>query len=125
MAALDERNLRRAVHRYGTLPKGARIGAYLESLRVSGMTPEPPSSSSDNTATAPPGVGGGGGHESDSTLDNVSSGAQGTLERDRPPSAQGSGAAARIGRSEQQQLMMRSNSSHGGFNSGGSGGRSK
>jgi len=38
---LDERNLKRAAHRYGTLPKGARIGAYLESLRVSGMTPEP------------------------------------------------------------------------------------
>jgi abelson tyrosine-protein kinase 1 len=41
VAALDERNLKRAVHRYGTLPKGARIGAYLESLRQSGMTPEP------------------------------------------------------------------------------------
>ena len=41
VGALDERNLKRAVHRYGTLPKGARIGAYLESLRVSGMTPEP------------------------------------------------------------------------------------
>jgi len=38
---LDERNLKRAANRYGTLPKGARIGAYLESLRVSGMTPEP------------------------------------------------------------------------------------
>ena len=38
---LDERNLKRAAHRYGTLPKGARIGAYLESLRASGLTPEP------------------------------------------------------------------------------------
>ena len=28
--------------RYGTLPKGARIGAYLESLRQSGMGSEPP-----------------------------------------------------------------------------------
>ena len=28
--------------RYGTLPKGARIGAYLESLRQSGLTGEPP-----------------------------------------------------------------------------------
>ena len=35
VAALDERNLKKAVHRYGTLPKGARIGAYLESLRQS------------------------------------------------------------------------------------------
>ena len=33
MGALDERNLKRAVNRYGTLPKGARIGAYLQSLR--------------------------------------------------------------------------------------------
>ena len=37
VGALDERNLKRAVHRYGTLPKGARIGAYLESLRVAGQ----------------------------------------------------------------------------------------
>ena len=33
VGALDERNLKKAAHRYGTLPKGARIGAYLESLR--------------------------------------------------------------------------------------------
>ena len=38
---LDEKNLKRAANRYGTLPKGARIGAYLESLRGAGMTPEP------------------------------------------------------------------------------------
>lgn len=30
-------NVRKAISRYGTLPKGARIGAYLESLRQSGM----------------------------------------------------------------------------------------
>lgn len=29
--------MKRAINRYGTLPKGARIGAYLESLRVSGL----------------------------------------------------------------------------------------
>ena len=46
---LDERNLKRAVHRYGTLPKGARIGAYLESLRV--MTPEPVSDETDGHDT--------------------------------------------------------------------------
>ena len=40
VGALDERNLKRAVHRYGTLPKGARIGAYLESLRVAGGQPD-------------------------------------------------------------------------------------
>lgn len=31
-------NVRKAISRYGTLPKGARIGAYLESLRQSGMS---------------------------------------------------------------------------------------
>lgn len=30
---LDERNLKLTANRYGTLPKGARIGAYLESLQ--------------------------------------------------------------------------------------------
>ena len=44
---LDERNLKKAANRYGTLPKGARIGAYLESMRVSGMTPEPMSDDTD------------------------------------------------------------------------------
>lgn len=33
VGALDVHNVKRAIHRYGTLPKGARIGAYLESLR--------------------------------------------------------------------------------------------
>ena len=34
MAALEVQNVKRAINRYGTLPKGARIGAYLESLRA-------------------------------------------------------------------------------------------
>ncbi len=94
--------------RYGTLPKGARIGAYLESLKVSGLVPEqPPSFSSDqesDSATA------------NSAVDNVSSSAQGTLERtlDQAPSPKGL-----------HQLMMRSNSSHGGFGAGGGGGASR
>lgn len=67
VGALDEHNLKRAVHRYGTLPKGARIGAYLESLRQSGMTPEP---------VLEQGV------ESDSVLENRSlSGGDNSLER--------------------------------------------
>lgn len=66
VAALDERNLKRAVHRYGTLPKGARIGAYLESLRQSGMTPEPVTEH---------------GVESDATFDSSSQGGGDTLER--------------------------------------------
>lgn len=38
MAALEVQNVKRAINRYGTLPKGARIGAYLESLRQSGLS---------------------------------------------------------------------------------------
>uniref|UniRef100_A0A1B6DYH9 Tyrosine-protein kinase n=1 Tax=Clastoptera arizonana TaxID=38151 RepID=A0A1B6DYH9_9HEMI len=37
VAALEVQNVKRAINRYGTLPKGARIGAYLESLRQSGL----------------------------------------------------------------------------------------
>lgn len=33
VGALEVQNVKRAINRYGTLPKGARIGAYLESLR--------------------------------------------------------------------------------------------
>lgn len=33
VAALEVQNVKRAINRYGTLPKGARIGAYLESLQ--------------------------------------------------------------------------------------------
>lgn len=36
VAALEVQNVKRAINRYGTLPKGARIGAFLESLRQSG-----------------------------------------------------------------------------------------
>ncbi|XP_014235268.1 tyrosine-protein kinase Abl [Trichogramma pretiosum] len=39
VGALEVQNVKRAIHRYGTLPKNARIGAYLESLRQSG-TPD-------------------------------------------------------------------------------------
>lgn len=93
VVALDERNLKRAVHRYGTLPKGARIGAYLESLRQSGMTPEP---------VVEQGV------ESDATVDNNSVGGQGASESmDR-----------HLMKTKVAPQMLRSNSSHGGFSGG-------
>ncbi|XP_018324086.1 tyrosine-protein kinase Abl isoform X3 [Agrilus planipennis] len=38
VAALEVQNVKKAISRYGTLPKGARIGAYLESLRQSGLS---------------------------------------------------------------------------------------
>lgn len=34
VGALEVQNVKKAINRYGTLPKGARIGAYLESLRT-------------------------------------------------------------------------------------------
>ena len=111
VAALDERNLKRAVNRYGTMPKGARIGAYLESLRQSGMTPEPVTDQ---------------GVESDATLDSSSQGGDTLESNGRPPhphfqhsslnkSKQPVSAAAAA-------QMLRSNSSHGGFGGGVGGG---
>ncbi|XP_019864822.1 tyrosine-protein kinase Abl isoform X2 [Aethina tumida] len=48
VAALEVQNVRKAISRYGTLPKGARIGAYLESLQQIGMS----SSSTEEPAQA-------------------------------------------------------------------------
>ena len=90
IAHLDERNLKRAVNRYGTMPKGARIGAYLESLRQSGMTPEPVTEQ---------------GVESDSVVDN---GAHTSESMDR----------SMVGKPSKTAQMLRSNSSHGGFSPG-------
>lgn len=42
VGALEVQNVKRAINRYGTLPKGARIGAYLESLRQNGESGSPP-----------------------------------------------------------------------------------
>lgn len=41
VAALEVQNVKRAINRYGTLPKGARIGAFLESLRQGSLSPGP------------------------------------------------------------------------------------
>ena len=40
VATLEVHNVKRAINRYGTLPKGARIGAYLESLRHQQTKPQ-------------------------------------------------------------------------------------
>lgn len=48
VAALEVQNVKRAINRYGTLPKGARIGAYLESLRHGN------GESTDSSITKPP-----------------------------------------------------------------------
>ena len=88
VVALDERNLKRAVNRYGTMPKGARIGAYLESLRVSGMTPEPVTEQ---------------GVESDAMVDQSHT----SESMDR----------SMVGKPNKANQMLRSNSSHGGFSS--------
>lgn len=44
-------NVKRAINRYGTLPKGARIGAYLESLRQNGIGEEDGESAPGAVAT--------------------------------------------------------------------------
>ncbi|XP_047040465.1 tyrosine-protein kinase Abl isoform X2 [Helicoverpa zea] len=54
VAALEVQNVKRAINRYGTLPKGARIGAYLESMRVSGAARDEARSLSPRTARAMP-----------------------------------------------------------------------
>lgn len=55
VGALEVQNVKRAINRYGTLPKGARIGAYLESLRQNGENGSPPGNSSMiPTSTAHP-----------------------------------------------------------------------
>lgn len=46
VGALEVHNVKRAIHRYGTLPKGARIGAYLESLRHGTSADQPPDGAS-------------------------------------------------------------------------------
>ena len=113
VAALDERNLKRAVNRYGTMPKGARIGAYLESLRQSGMTPEPVTDQ---------------GVDSDATLDSSSQGGDTLESNGRPRHAHPHFQHSSLNKSKQPvsaaaaAQMLRSNSSHGGFGGGGSGG---
>ncbi|CAB4069722.1 ABL1 [Lepeophtheirus salmonis] len=107
IAALDERNLKRAVNRYGTLPKGARIGAYLESLKQSGMGPESQSNSNSTNN-------GGGGGESSEIIHELS---------DKfPPrsSSRNSNPSSIITKpNSSSNQMLRSNSSHGGFGSNG------
>ncbi|XP_031631464.1 tyrosine-protein kinase Abl isoform X2 [Contarinia nasturtii] len=60
VGALEVQNVKRAINRYGTLPKGARIGQYLESLKsndadtsmASDLPPPPPMNSSLNSNAA-------------------------------------------------------------------------
>lgn len=54
VGALEVQNVKRAINRYGTLPKGARIGAYLESLRQTGDQSNPPASSQTIVPEPPP-----------------------------------------------------------------------
>ena len=48
VASLEVHNVKRAINRYGTLPKGARIGAYLESLRQTQPEQQPLDSVNEN-----------------------------------------------------------------------------
>lgn len=51
VGALEVQNVKRAINRYGTLPKGARIGQYLESLKTNDTEP---SMASDLPPPPPP-----------------------------------------------------------------------
>ncbi|CAG9816080.1 unnamed protein product [Phaedon cochleariae] len=53
VAALEVQNVRKAISRYGTLPKGARIGAYLESLRQNNMSGNEEAVQAANPAAEP------------------------------------------------------------------------
>lgn len=48
VGALEVQNVKKAINRYGTLPKGARIGAFLESLRQNGDGDSPSADASAN-----------------------------------------------------------------------------
>ncbi|KAI1289133.1 Tyrosine-protein kinase Abl [Halotydeus destructor] len=51
VASLEVHNVKRAINRYGTMPKGARIGAYLESLKhATGSSLEKGSDAPDSPA---------------------------------------------------------------------------
>ncbi|XP_053689299.1 tyrosine-protein kinase Abl isoform X3 [Sabethes cyaneus] len=54
VGALEVQNVKKAINRYGTLPKGARIGAYLESLRQSEGTGGQPVATPMQTNSVPP-----------------------------------------------------------------------
>ncbi|XP_034656769.1 tyrosine-protein kinase Abl isoform X7 [Drosophila subobscura] len=56
VGALEVMNVKRVVNRYGTLPKGARIGAFLDSLEDSGgeASPSPTPSPAANGHATPP-----------------------------------------------------------------------
>ncbi|XP_058838325.1 tyrosine-protein kinase Abl isoform X1 [Topomyia yanbarensis] len=54
VGALEVQNVKKAINRYGTLPKGARIGAYLESLRQTDGTVGQQVPSQMQTNSVPP-----------------------------------------------------------------------
>lgn len=101
VAALEVQNVKRAINRYGTLPKGARIGAYLESLRQSDgttATPTPTNQKNGTTSELPP-------HQPQQvqTLNNNSSAANSNTSNSMSPRAV----------AKAQPQMIRSNSSGG------------
>ncbi|XP_043225715.1 tyrosine-protein kinase ABL1-like isoform X2 [Amphibalanus amphitrite] len=93
VAPLEEHHVNESIKRYGTLPKGARIGAFLDSLRESGMR------GSAEGGEAAAGAGG------EARAPRSHTEAEGV----RPPA---SAAAAK-----KPSAMVRSNSSNSGFQS--------
>ena len=94
VAPLEEHHVNESIKRYGTLPKGARIGAFLDSLRESGMR---------------------GGAEGGET---AAGGAVGEARAPRSHTeAEGVRPPAAAGGAKKPSAMVRSNSSNSGFQS--------
>ncbi|KAK3929109.1 Tyrosine-protein kinase Abl [Frankliniella fusca] len=112
VAALEVQNVKRAINRYGTLPKGARIGAYLESLRVSGLSVEGEGGQDGADPSDQP-------QAQDITVSSVTD-----LPASRRPAGSGSGSGSPRTGIRTQPQMIRSNSS-GGFQPGSPTGKSQ
>ncbi|XP_068143366.1 tyrosine-protein kinase Abl isoform X2 [Drosophila tropicalis] len=100
VGALEVMNVKRVVNRYGTLPKVARIGAFLDSLEDSTNSEGGNSSSSSN------------GHAPATPAARMGPSITAAAVGATPPSAKGGGANSNVAMSGPQQ-MIRSNSSGG------------
>ena len=69
---MEEVNVRQAINRYGTLPKDARIGAYLDSMR----------GGDDDPITAPPDLGRRNSAENAKKSTSLSSSSRNNVRRD-------------------------------------------
>lgn len=67
VSPLAKKNIREAVSKFGTMPKGARIEAFLESIKRSGSEQSSPAGDGNSRMT----LSGGDGGVSDDSLDGI------------------------------------------------------